>query len=480
MTSDHDTLEERLRDALRQRAETTPIHEPHSPGRTHGAGAGGRNGRRRLATAVLAPLAVAAAVVAVMALADSDGSDRVTTTPPAGDGASTAPDAQAVPGPRDTSPPRLLVDLLGATVTRVSESTVPPVPSPSGTHLQVYRVEGEATPLLFVEVVPASASFGFGEMNPSAERRTVNGRLAYLNRDGERVMSLGIPAEGGGGVYLVPFGLDADEVVAAAEALAPRAGGAVGLDAARPLPRGLTLVSEGAGTQPGGVHVETEVRLGDGRAAQLRVQPAGPVSFENLVRDRVASARTVEAISVIDRPGYLVVYAAPTDDTTVMWQPADGWTAELRAPVDAEAMRALAAAVRGVDDAAWAAAIPADAVSADEQAGEATRLQADIPLPAGATWAGLDVGKLDPDRYQFNVTVAKHALCAWVVEHRRAMSARDGDAVRRALDAITGAPRWIALMEVDARGDYPEVVADQAQRLAQGQPFDLEAAFGCS
>lgn len=494
MTLDKATLEDRLRDAMRQRAEATPLREGDLPDPRPAAG--GRHGKSRPA-AVMAALAVAAAVTAFVVFAGTGESDRVATTPPAGDSGGAAPDTQAGPGSGEARPPRLLVDLPGATLTRVSESTVGPAPSPGGNHLQVYRVEGEARPLLFVEVVPASANFGFGEMNPSAERRTVNGRLAYLSRDGDRVMSLGIPSDGGGGVYLIPFGLEADEVVAAAEALSPRANAAVGLDAVRPLPRGLALVAEGDAASPGGVHVETEVRLPAGGAAQLRIQPAGPVSFESLVRDRVASGRTVEAISILDRPGFLVVYDAPTDDTTVMWQPADGWTAELRAPLNAKDMRALAAAVRQVDDAAWAAALPAAAVTAGEKASEAARLQADIPLPPGATWSDLDVKNLDPDPYQFNVAVAKHGLCEWVKELRRATSAGDDDASRRAVDAIAGAPRWTSLQEADAAGAYPEVVADIAQAMAEGRPLspegtpdmaqpqspgnsvNPEAAFGC-
>lgn len=472
-TPDLDSVEDRLRDALRQRADATPIgvrerrQTVRRPRR--------RPSRTRLSVVVLA--GVAAAVAGFVVVRDPGDDQRVSTGP----AAETAP---------SDMPPRLVVDLPGASVARVAETTIAPIAHPGNTYLQAYRVPGQVTPVLFVRVVPPPPStpsapsdirfgFSFGETSPGSERVTVNGRPAYLNRYGGRITSLGIPDQGGGGLSLTPHGLEADEVLAAAEALTPRPDGAVGVDAVRPLPRGLTLVAEGGGPQPSGVFVEALITLAGGARAQLNVEPSNAAHFEDRVQDRLASARSVEAVSVLDRPGYLVVYDAPGNDSTMLWQPAEGWRAELRAPVDAAGMRAIAAAVRLLDEADWRAVVPRP-VPPEDQPGEARRLQADIPLPPGVTWDGLPVGRLEPERYLFNTAVVRHALCAWSREHERARAEGDGDAAARAIQAIAGAPEWTSVKELATAGGYPNM-AETVASLGETSrdPAGLRKRFGC-
>lgn len=488
MTLDQETLQDRLRDALRQRAEATPVGGRDAPAPSPVASP------RRIGPLVPASLASAAAAAVVawlFVLAGGEDGQRVATrVPPATSG----PVVPLPEAPPDGKPPRLVIALPGVSVTRVSESPVVPVATPHRTYLQLYQVPGQAAPLLFVETAPPDMDLTSAASGSETERRDVNGRAAYLARIPVRIVSLRIPEAGGGGLVVSAFGLDDDEIVAAAEALVPRAAGAVGVDVSRPLPRGLALTGEGSGLAPAGVHAEIEVEVPDSATVRLNLQPAGSGNFERLVQDRVNAAPVVESVSVLGQIGLLVTGVG---ETVVLWQPARGWMAELRTPVDGARARDVVSAMRQVDEQAWIAALPAGTVSPDEQASAAQRLQADIPLPPGTTWAGLAVGSLDPDPYQFNVAVAKYALCAWVTEYRRATSGGDAERARRALDAITGAPRWTGLQEVDAQGGYPEVVATIALFLAEGRPLapegppDMEAlgrqgqlvnpemAFGC-
>ena len=488
MTLDQGALEDRLRDALRQRAEATPVAGREAPVPSPVAAVLRRG---RFLPAALA--AAAAAVVAAWLIVATDGEDghRVATRVPPATTALVVPLPEAPP---DGKPPRLVVGLSGASLTRVSESRVDPVATPHRTYLQLFKVPGEAAPLLFVETAPPDMDLTSAASGEQAERRAVNGRAAYLSRNPVRVVSLNIPEPSGGGLVVSAFGLDDDEIVAAAEALVPRLAGAVGVDASRPLPRGLVLSGEGGGLPPAGVHAETEVNLPTGATVRLNLQPAGSGNFERLVQDRVNSAPAVESVSVLGQPGFLVTGAG---GTVVMWQPAQGWMAELRTAVDGERARDVVSAVRQVDEEVWVAALPAHTLSPGEQASAAQRLQADIPLPPHTSWAGLAIGSLDPDPNQFKIAVAKYALCAWVKEYRRATSGGDAEEARRALDAISGAPRWTSLREVDAQSGYPEAVAGIASFLAEGRPLaperppDMEAlgrqgqfvnpemAFGC-
>lgn len=445
-------LEERLRDALRQRVDAPVPERPPAPA-SHG------HGRRWVVAG-----AVAAAVALVVLLAGGDGGPKRVVTTPA-----------TTPAPSTTAPvpPRIVLD--GAEITGVTDESArrPPPTGPTG-WLQLYRSPGwTPAQLLFAEVVPAEGPFDDAN-DTGAERRTVRGATAYLAQRTPAVTTLAVPSPGGGGVRFTGYGLGPADVVAAAETLSPPADGSPGLVAAGPIPAGLILFKEGPASPAGGDGVVVRFRLADGPTVELTLAPAGPTTLEHRLLDSMGTTTGVDAVPVLGgRAGFLVAAGPPT----LLW-PADGWVGELRGDVSVDRLRGLAGTLRQVDEAAWTAALPPEAVTGPEQPDEARRLEQGIPLPPGATWDGLAVGRLNPDPYGFRVDVTSYALCRWTTAWRDARSAGDTGAAGQAVDALTGAARWPAMQELSA-SSFDEVVASVATKLASGDAADADAALRC-
>jgi hypothetical protein len=64
--------------------------------------------------------------------------------------------------------------------------------------------------------------------------------------------------------------------------------------------------------------------------------------------------------------------------------------------------------------------------------------------------------------------VAGSVACAWIDRWAQARRAGDGAAEREAADAMATSRRWRVLNEMNADGDYPEVLWEYAAAMASG------------
>ncbi|MDA0163017.1 hypothetical protein OM076_22280 [Solirubrobacter ginsenosidimutans] len=108
----------------------------------------------------------------------------------------------------------------------------------------------------------------------------------------------------------------------------------------------------------------------------------------------------------------------------------------------------------GAED--WLAALPATAVEPKAQAAAASQMLMGIPLPPGfKTPPATDETR---DRYQLGAKVAGAVVCGWIEEWLH------GDTAAAAR-ALAGSRSWPLLQDMNAEGDYPEVVWQYADAI---------------
>lgn len=119
---------------------------------------------------------------------------------------------------------------------------------------------------------------------------------------------------------------------------------------------------------------------------------------------------------------------------------------------------AFAETVRGVHRVAaeaWLRALPESAVTPRAQAATVQAMLRGIPLPPGFEAPGTTGATRD--RYQLGAKVAGAVACAWIER---------GD--NRAREALATARNWPILREMNAEGDYPEVLWEYAEAFVAG------------
>jgi len=127
--------------------------------------------------------------------------------------------------------------------------------------------------------------------------------------------------------------------------------------------------------------------------------------------------------------------------------------------------RFLSDSVEQVDIATWLAAMPPSVVTAGNLASSVKQALTGIPLPPGFDPSSLDRG-LALDSYQFGARLAGMVACGWIAEWTRAEDAGDDAAATRAVTALASSHDWKLLRDMDAEGDYPEVVWQYADALS--------------
>ncbi|HTE59563.1 MAG TPA: hypothetical protein VK631_04385 [Solirubrobacteraceae bacterium] len=165
--------------------------------------------------------------------------------------------------------------------------------------------------------------------------------------------------------------------------------------------------------------------------------------------------------------GRAVVNRYPdSDDYTAVWRAGD-LTVQARAiapsPDDfAGVLRRL----EQVDARAWLRALPASAVTPSEQRDAVDEMLAGLPLPPGFDAGSLRGGAATRDRYQLGAKAAGAVACGWLATWAEAKAAGDDAGVRRAVVALASSRDWAILREMNAEGDYPEVVWEYADAVA--------------
>lgn len=208
-------------------------------------------------------------------------------------------------------------------------------------------------------------------------------------------------------------------------------------------------------------------------------------SYAGYVEDRehiVDPAAPGEPVEVLGKAGQLWAYTP--DDHTVIREVEGGQWQEIRAAgPDRTAFLELLGQLRLVDRDAFEAALPAEYVTAVERPAEIEAMLdgiatvADPLLPGGAT---PELDSDQPDPYVLGAEVAGTVACAWMDEYVEARAAGDDARADEAVRVLGTSRQWPVLLEMDAEGDYSEVVWQYADEIAAGRGYlRYQDGLGC-
>jgi hypothetical protein len=188
--------------------------------------------------------------------------------------------------------------------------------------------------------------------------------------------------------------------------------------------------------------------------------------YESYRADRAREPH-LQHVTLFGQQAQMISYGAT--DHAVMLPPQGTVFLELRGNVGDEAAfkQFLADSIEQVDIRTWLAAMPSSVVTADNLDGAVQKALAGIPLPPGFDASALARG-LALDSYQFGARVTGMVACGWIEEWQRAHESGDAAAADRATAAMATSRNWAVLHEMDAEGDYPEVIWQYADALAAG------------
>jgi hypothetical protein len=180
-------------------------------------------------------------------------------------------------------------------------------------------------------------------------------------------------------------------------------------------------------------------------------------------------------VTLLGEDALLWAYAA--DDHTVIGAAEDGDYPEVRG----SGMRRAAYLVL-LDQLAWTdrdgfeEALPDGFVTRDEAGSTIADMLLGIGLAPGAEVPTSD----ESDPYHLGADVAGKVVCGWIEEYERAVEAGDEQAAQIAQANLRETPTWEFLHDMDARGDYPEVVWEISAEVVAGQvPEGYREGLGC-
>jgi hypothetical protein len=209
-----------------------------------------------------------------------------------------------------------------------------------------------------------------------------------------------------------------------------------------------------------------EVTFANGaRTFSLHWNDGGAQALDSLLKDRLASADVDQPAVVVGNAARLVRYRGGNEYVAV-WAATDR-VLEFRGQASsASEFETFTSALRPVSLDAWYAALPATTVTPEKRAAEVDRMLAGLPRPPGFDLSRLAESDLSKDRYQLGAEVAGAVACGWLDEWTAAKAAGDSTRVAAAVTAMQGSRAWPVLAEMNADGDYPEVVWQYADAVA--------------
>jgi hypothetical protein len=149
-----------------------------------------------------------------------------------------------------------------------------------------------------------------------------------------------------------------------------------------------------------------------------------------------------------------------TNDYTAFWR-AGEVTVEARAlAASPPEFAALLERLHSVGAEDWLRALPSSAVAPAAHAAAVESMLHGLPLPPGFDVAALRRDARTRDRYQLGAQVAGAVACGWISAWLH------GD--RRAVTALASARDWQVLKDMNAEGDYPEVLWQYADAVVHG------------
>jgi hypothetical protein len=220
--------------------------------------------------------------------------------------------------------------------------------------------------------------------------------------------------------------------------------------------------------------------------ANLEITSYDAKQYDSYVTDRehiVDPPAPGAPIQVLGRPAQMWAYT-PQDHTAIR-EVEDGHWMEFRGDgMDQAAYLALLGQLRLTSDAEFNASLPDDYVTVGERADAAAKIIADIKSVSGADFpagASLRLGKGDAkDRYQFGAEVVGAYTCAWLEAFENAKAHDQAGQASEAARVLGTSRDWPILQEMNAEGDYPEVVWELSDQAVAGQVPDwYREGLGC-
>jgi hypothetical protein len=208
-----------------------------------------------------------------------------------------------------------------------------------------------------------------------------------------------------------------------------------------------------------------EMTLRNGRRRVDLFWRAG--SFREWVDDRAHSADELAPVDVLGTEATVFRYRG-SGGLTALWR-SGRYTMELTANgVSVRAYRRVLGSLKAVGVDAWLSAMPPSVVLPADSERVAEAMLAGIPLPDGF--------ELEPpsgvrERYHVGARVAGGVACAWIEQWAEARADGDGAAAGEAVDAMRTSRRWPILREMNAEGDYPDVLWEYADAMRGVRSF---------
>ncbi len=190
-----------------------------------------------------------------------------------------------------------------------------------------------------------------------------------------------------------------------------------------------------------------------------------------------------ERVELVGRPGQLWAYS-PRDHTVISDVVEGGWFEVRGSGMGKAAYLTLLGRLRSVGPEEFESALPSGFVTSDEREQAIASILDDIGevavplLPDGVARSSITSDQNDP--YQLGAEVAGGVACAWLGEYETAQRVGDDSRSVQAM-AVLGTTRlWPVLQQMDESGDYPEVVWDYADMVAEGRlPEGYPGGLGC-
>jgi hypothetical protein len=188
--------------------------------------------------------------------------------------------------------------------------------------------------------------------------------------------------------------------------------------------------------------------------------------FAGSIEHRDDKTRRIGSVDVPGSRANVLRDTGPGEYLTALW-PSGRHTMELRSSaLSMDELRTVLASLREVSVDAWLRAMPASVVLPARTRESVDEMLTGIPLPPGFDIAALGSDARARDRYQLGAHVAGAVACAWIARWVHARREADDVAAATAAETMKGSRDWPILREMDAQGDYPEVLWEYGDAMA--------------
>ena len=207
---------------------------------------------------------------------------------------------------------------------------------------------------------------------------------------------------------------------------------------------------------------EGEMTFTDGDH-ELDVHWRAARDYQGYLADR-SHGNTSGPVEVLGQQGTLFAYGG-TDFTTIL-PPQGASFLEVRGDLGSrQAYLEVLRSLTPVSVDTWLAAMPDNVVQPGDMDATVAEMLKGMPLPPGFDAQPLS-RDLPSERYQVGAQVAGAVACAWLDRWDDAHRDGDAQAERTALEAMQTSKHWPVLLQMNAEGDYPEVVWELADGIA--------------